>query len=201
MPARTAQEARRVDARRTSSPSAPSRWTATSTTGRASIPQTSAADGGREPDGEGLPAVPELGSARAAAAPSPPGWPTTTGSSISPPRCRAWTASSATRRANDDEYFYPEKVTSQGKELTWPAGVRRFSYRKDFDIPSGNGKHNVQIAFNAIPPEQKAYLQYPAGHDAALLRLLRHRLRVRAEQGRRAPTAAARRSSVSSGPA
>lgn len=64
---------------------------------------------------------------------------------------------------NDDEYFYPEKVTSQGKELTWPAGVRRFSYRKDFDIPSGNGKHNVQIAFHVIPPEQKAYLPFPAG--------------------------------------
>ena len=63
----------------------------------------------------------------------------------------------------DDEYFYPEKVTSQGKELAWPEGVRRFSYRKDFDIPSGNGKHNVQIAFNAIPPEQKAYLQHPPG--------------------------------------
>lgn len=64
---------------------------------------------------------------------------------------------------NDDEYFYPEKVLSKGRELIWPAGVRRFSYRKDFDIPSGNGKHNVQIAFNAIPPEQKAYLQYPPG--------------------------------------
>jgi hypothetical protein len=63
----------------------------------------------------------------------------------------------------DDEYFYPEKVTSKGKELTWPEGVRRFSYRKDFDIPSGNGKHNVQIGFNAIPPEQKAHLQNPPG--------------------------------------
>ncbi len=64
---------------------------------------------------------------------------------------------------HDDDFFYPEKVTSKGKELTWPEGVRRFSYRKDFDIPSGNGKHNVQIAFNAIPPEQKPYLQHPAG--------------------------------------
>jgi hypothetical protein len=63
----------------------------------------------------------------------------------------------------DDDYFYPEKVLNNGKELTWPEGVRRFSYRKDFDIPSGNGKHNVQIAFNAIPSEQKAYLQYPPG--------------------------------------
>lgn len=64
---------------------------------------------------------------------------------------------------NDDDFFYPEKAVSKGKDLTWPAGVRRFSYRKDFDIPSGNGKHNVQIAFNVIPPEKKAYLQYPSG--------------------------------------
>ncbi|MBE0536919.1 MAG: hypothetical protein IH624_14740 [Phycisphaerae bacterium] len=64
---------------------------------------------------------------------------------------------------NDDDYFYPEKVTSKGKELTWPSGVRRFSYRKDFEIPSGNGKHNVQIAFNVIPPEKKEYLQFPPG--------------------------------------
>jgi len=41
--------------------------------------------------------------------------------------------------------------------------VRHFSYRKDFDIPSGNGKHNVQIAFNAIPPEKKSHLQHPPG--------------------------------------
>ena len=64
---------------------------------------------------------------------------------------------------NDDEFFYPEKVTSKGRELTWPEGVRRFSYRKDFDIPSGNGKHNVQIAFNVIAPEKKSHLQYPPG--------------------------------------
>jgi hypothetical protein len=64
---------------------------------------------------------------------------------------------------NDDDYFYPETVRSKGQALTWPAGVRRFSYRRDFDIPSGNGKHNVQIAFNVIPPEEKSYLQYPAG--------------------------------------
>ncbi len=64
---------------------------------------------------------------------------------------------------NDDDFFYPEKATSKGKDLTWPEGVRRFSYRKDFDVPSGNGKHNVQIAFNVIAPEKKACLQYPAG--------------------------------------
>ena len=64
---------------------------------------------------------------------------------------------------NDDDYFYPDKVMSQGKELTWPAGVRHYSYRKDFEVPSGNGKHNVQIAFNVIPPEKKDHLQYPPG--------------------------------------
>lgn len=64
---------------------------------------------------------------------------------------------------NDDDYFYPEKVLSNGKELTWPAGVRRYSYRKNPDLPSGNGGHNLQIAFNAIPPERKAMLTHPAG--------------------------------------
>ena len=64
---------------------------------------------------------------------------------------------------NDDDYFYPETVASKGKELKWPANVRRFSYRKDFEIPSGNGKHNVQIAFNVIPPEEKVWLPFPAG--------------------------------------
>ena len=64
---------------------------------------------------------------------------------------------------NDDDYFYPDKVLSKGKELTWPSGVRHYSYRKDFEIPSGNGKHNVQIAFNVIPPEKKDHLQYPPG--------------------------------------
>ena len=63
----------------------------------------------------------------------------------------------------DDAFFYPEKVRDKNRELTWPAGVRRFSYRKDFDIPSANGKHNVQIAFNVIPADKKARLPFPAG--------------------------------------
>jgi len=64
---------------------------------------------------------------------------------------------------DDDSYFYPQKVTGKGKELTWPEGVRRFSYRRNPDLPSGNGKHNVQIAFNVIPQEQKRMLAFPAG--------------------------------------
>ncbi len=64
---------------------------------------------------------------------------------------------------DDDAYFYPEKVRDGDRELVWPAGVRQFSYRKDFEVPSGNGHHNVQIAFNVIPTEKKAWLPYPAG--------------------------------------
>ena len=60
---------------------------------------------------------------------------------------------------NDDEYFYPEKVSSLGKELPWPEGVRRFSYRKDFDIPSGNGKHNVQILWDNASTATQLRLQ------------------------------------------
>jgi hypothetical protein len=64
---------------------------------------------------------------------------------------------------DDDRYFYPAKVMDKGKELVWPAGVRRFSYRKDPDLPSGNGNFNIQIAFNVVPPEQKPMLTHPAG--------------------------------------
>ncbi len=62
---------------------------------------------------------------------------------------------------DDDSYFYPEKAIDKDKELTWPAGVRRYSYRKDPDLPAG---HNVQIAFNVVPEDRKpAMLPYPAG--------------------------------------
>ncbi|MDX1932287.1 MAG: PA14 domain-containing protein [Capsulimonadales bacterium] len=49
------------------------------------------------------------------------------------------------------------------EELVWPTGVRRFSYRKDPDLPSGNGTDNVQIAFNVLPPEKKTWLPHPPG--------------------------------------
>ena len=50
-------------------------------------------------------------------------------------------------------------------KLEWPAGVRRFSYRKRFDAPSGNSpRHdNVQIAFNVVPPGQKPWYPCPPG--------------------------------------
>lgn len=66
---------------------------------------------------------------------------------------------------DDDAYFYPEKCYTREDrtELTWPAGVRRFSYRKDPDLPSGNGTDNVQIAFNVLPQAEKPWLPYPPG--------------------------------------
>lgn len=42
--------------------------------------------------------------------------------------------------------------------LNWPAGVRRYSYRRRPVLPSGNAPNhdNVQIAFNVIPPADAA---------------------------------------------
>lgn len=64
---------------------------------------------------------------------------------------------------DDDSYFYPDHATGMdGAQLTWPAGVRHYSYRRNFDIPSGSGEHdNVQIAFNVL--EQKPWLSHPPG--------------------------------------
>jgi hypothetical protein len=66
---------------------------------------------------------------------------------------------------DDDSFFYPDEVTTaDGKKLDWPAGVRHFSYRKRFQIPSGTGPgthDNVQIAFNV--EEKKPWLAYPPG--------------------------------------
>ncbi len=64
---------------------------------------------------------------------------------------------------DDDAYYYPEQVTDKDKTLSWPAGVRRFSYRKDPDLPSGNGTDNVQIAFNVLPDAKKLWAMNPPG--------------------------------------
>ncbi len=64
---------------------------------------------------------------------------------------------------DDDRYFYPPTVTDKGKTLAWPEGVRRFSYRKDPDLPSGNGQFNIQLAFNIVPPDKKPMMTHPAG--------------------------------------
>src|SRR5581483_4774900 len=53
----------------------------------------------------------------------------------------------------------------QKEALTWPQGVRRYSYRKDPELPSGNfpDHDNVQIAFNVLPPERKSLYPCPPG--------------------------------------
>jgi hypothetical protein len=80
-------------------------------------------------------------------------------------------------KRDDDEYFYP--ATSLGyddrdknkpgandkRTYTWPPDVRRYSYRKNPELPSGNfpNHDNVQIAFNVLPPEQKSRYINPPG--------------------------------------
>ncbi len=71
---------------------------------------------------------------------------------------------------DDDSYYYPAvsyEVAKDGtkKELKWPDGVRRYSYKRGPDLPSGNApKHdNVQIAFNAVPLGKDDWLPNPPG--------------------------------------
>ncbi len=49
--------------------------------------------------------------------------------------------------------------------LIWPKNVRRYSYRKDPELPAGNfaNHDNVQIAFNVLNEEQKDMYAYPPG--------------------------------------
>ena len=71
-----------------------------------------------------------------------------------------------------DADFYP-KISSSRPERggplvqhVWPEGVRRFSYRRWPDIPSGmpqNPFDNVLLGFNVIPPEQKDWLTHLPG--------------------------------------
>ena len=68
---------------------------------------------------------------------------------------------------DDDSYFYPKTVIDLSggnrRELTWPEGVRRFTYRKDVQLPSGTGTDNVLLAFNVLPPDRKYWLPNPPG--------------------------------------
>ncbi len=84
---------------------------------------------------------------------------------------------------DEDVYFYPQTSYSERFEhtgilpivqsdpmgervpLEWPEGVRRFSYRKDPILPSGNAprRDNIQIAFNVVPAEDKDWYPCPPG--------------------------------------
>jgi len=75
---------------------------------------------------------------------------------------------------DDDQYFYPEKSYRTEKdpktgeikrvqELTWPEGVRKYSYRRGPDLPSGDGTDSVQIAFNVLPIDQTDWIDFAPG--------------------------------------
>lgn len=83
---------------------------------------------------------------------------------------------------DEDQFFYPpnsyvkridhpgtapqlDSDSSTPKELLWPSGVRRYSYRKDPILPAGNFPNfdNVQIAFNVLPQEKKRFYPNPPG--------------------------------------
>jgi hypothetical protein len=60
-----------------------------------------------------------------------------------------------------DSFPNPTVYKAERKPMEWPAGVRRFSYRRDPDLPSGNGTDNVQIAFNVLPDAEKPWRMMP----------------------------------------
>jgi len=74
---------------------------------------------------------------------------------------------------NDDDYFYPEKSYEvrkdasgkviERKEHVWPEGVRRYSYRKNPDIPSGAGTDNLLIGFGVFEPGKNGVSAFPPG--------------------------------------
>jgi hypothetical protein len=74
---------------------------------------------------------------------------------------------------DDDQFFYPAKcyqpVLDAGKqvvgmkELVWPEGVRRYTYRAWPPLPSGDKTDNVQIGFNVVPDDKKAWSPNPPG--------------------------------------
>ena len=69
--------------------------------------------------------------------------------------------------SNDEEWFYPATVISKqdGKTREWPEGVRRFTYAKQPELPSGNypNRDNVQIGFNVLSESEKVWLPYFPG--------------------------------------
>ena len=55
--------------------------------------------------------------------------------------------------------------TATPQSLTWPEGVRRYSYRMNPILPAGNFPNldNVQIAFNVLPRARKLFTESPPG--------------------------------------
>lgn len=75
---------------------------------------------------------------------------------------------------DDSQYFYPDKcyrptidpntkAIVKLEELTWPEGVRHYTYRTWPETPTSDHMDNVQIGFNVIPDANKAWYTYPKG--------------------------------------
>ena len=68
-------------------------------------------------------------------------------------------------KAGEDDVPDSQFLKKPLAELVWPKNVRRYSYRKDPELPSGNfaNHDNIQIAFNVLDEEQKDLYPYPPG--------------------------------------
>jgi len=71
---------------------------------------------------------------------------------------------------DDDAYYYPAVSYDQlhdDKPMTWPDGVRRYTYRRDPDLPASDfpARDNVQIAFNVIPEDKKSMWSMAPGTE------------------------------------
>ena len=74
---------------------------------------------------------------------------------------------------DEDQYYYPKESIrvlrdKDGNEtkretLTWPEGVRHYTYRMRPHMVSGDRTDNIQLAFNVIPAGEKGMLEYSAG--------------------------------------
>jgi len=66
-------------------------------------------------------------------------------------------------RDEDADFYPPVCTTMDGKTLTWPEGVRRYTYRRWPELPGGSGHDNIQIAFNVLPADEKWKYPCPPG--------------------------------------
>ena len=91
--------------------------------------------------------------------------------------------------------------TPRKQALNWPAGVRRYSYRKQPILPNGAAPNfdNIQIAFNVLSADQKMLAPFPPGRCRATRRINARTTSTRSTPWRR-PTAAAPRSGGCGGP-
>jgi hypothetical protein len=68
---------------------------------------------------------------------------------------------------DDDQYYYPEvsyDTNQNHKAMVWPADTRRYSYRKNPDLPADGGD-NMQLAFNVVPEDKKPLLEFAPGTE------------------------------------